>query len=48
MRRLCVDLDGTFKHFMFYEKDDCNNRTVGYFITMIYVKESDIGTVEFI
>ena len=30
----CVDLDGTFKYFMFYEKGDCNNRTLSYFVTM--------------
>ena len=41
MRRLCVDLDGTFKHFIFSEKDDYNNRIVGYFITMSYVKGCD-------
>ena len=41
MRWLCVDLDGTFKYFMFYEKGDCNNRTVSYFITMSYVKGCD-------
>ena len=43
MRGPCVDLNGTFKQFMFYKKDDCNNRNVGYFITMIYVKGCDIG-----
>ena len=31
MRRLCVDLDGTFQHFMFYKKkEDYNNRIVDY------------------